>query len=345
MLFKGVKMKKVGINGLGRIGRAFLRRAFRDKEFSKKADVVAVNDLTDARTLCHLLKYDSIHGIFDAEIKAEKDFIIIDGKKIRVLSEKNPENLPWSDLDVEIVLESTGFFRKREEAAKHIKAGAKKVIITAPGKGKNPDFTVVMGVNEHMYDENRHDIISNSSCTTNCLAPMAKVLNDSFGINHAFMSTIHAYTNDQRLLDLPHKDMRRARAAALSIIPTTTGATRATVEVIPDLKGKLDGLAFRVPVADGSIVDLVAELKTEVNKEEINRAFKSASDELKGILEYSEEPLVSSDIIGNPHSCIFDSLGTMVLGGINSKFAKILGWYDNEWGYSSRLVDLTKFIA
>lgn len=338
-------MKKVGINGLGRIGRSFLRRAFQDKDFFQKVELIAVNDLTDAKTLCHLLKYDSIHGIFNAEIMAEKDFIIINNKKIRVLSEKDPESLPWLDLGVEIVLESTGIFSRGEDAAKHIKAGSKKVVLSAPGKGNKIDFTVVMGVNEKKYDEKEHNIISNSSCTTNCLAPMAKVLNDSFEINQAFMSTIHAYTNDQRLLDLPHKDIRRARAAALSIIPTTTGATQATVEVIPELRGKLDGLAFRVPVANGSIVDLVAELSAEVNKEQINEAFRSAANKLKGILEYSEEPLVSSDIIGNIHSCVFDALSTMVLGGESNKMVKVLGWYDNEWGYSSRLVDLIKFIA
>ncbi|MCW3976095.1 MAG: type I glyceraldehyde-3-phosphate dehydrogenase [Candidatus Bathyarchaeota archaeon] len=338
-------MKKVGINGLGRIGRSFLRRAFQDKDFFQKVELIAVNDLTDAKTLCHLLKYDSIHGIFNAEIMAEKDFIIINNKKIRVLSEKDPESLPWLDLGVEIVLESTGIFSRGEDAAKHIKAGSKKVVLSAPGKGNKIDFTVVMGVNEKNYDEKEHNIISNSSCTTNCLAPMAKVLNDSFEINQAFMSTIHAYTNDQRLLDLPHKDIRRARAAALSIIPTTTGATQATVEVIPELRGKLDGLAFRVPVANGSIVDLVAELSAEVNKEQINEAFRSAANKLKGILEYSEEPLVSSDIIGNIHSCVFDALSTMVLGGESNKMVKVLGWYDNEWGYSSRLVDLIKFIA
>ena len=337
-------MRKVGINGLGRIGRSFLRRAFKDDDFFQKVELIAVNDLTDAKTLCHLLKYDSIHGIFNAEIRAEKDSIIINGKRIRVLSEKDPELLPWLDLGVEIVLESTGIFRRREDASKHIKAGSKKVVLSAPGKGKI-DFTVVMGVNEKEYNEKEHNIISNSSCTTNCLAPMAKVLNDSFEINQAFMSTIHAYTNDQRLLDLPHKDMRRARAAALSIIPTTTGATQATVEVIPKLRGKLDGLAFRVPVANGSIVDLVAELNVKVNKEQINEAFRSTANKLKGILEYSEEPLVSSDIIGNTHSCVFDALSTMVLGGKNSKMIKVLGWYDNEWGYSSRLVDLIKFIA
>jgi glyceraldehyde 3-phosphate dehydrogenase len=337
-------MRKVGINGLGRIGRSFLRRAFKDDDFFQKVELIAVNDLTDAKTLCHLLKYDSVHGVFNAEIRAEKDSIIINGKRIRVLSEKDPELLPWLDLGVEIVLESTGIFRRREDAAKHIKAGSKKVVLSAPGKGKI-DFTVVMGVNEKEYDEKEHNIISNSSCTTNCLAPMVKVLNDSFEIEQAFMSTIHAYTNDQRLLDLPHKDMRRARAAALSIIPTTTGATQATVEVIPKLRGKLDGLAFRVPVANGSIVDLVAELNVKVNKEQINEAFRSTANKLKGILEYSEEPLVSSDIIGNTHSCVFDALSTMVLGGKNSKMIKVLGWYDNEWGYSSRLVDLIKFIA
>ncbi len=257
-------MKKVGINGFGRIGRQFLRRAYEDKEFLKNFEIVAVNDLTDAKTLVHLLKYDSVSGIFNANVKSEKDFMFVNGKKVRVLSEKNPESLPWKDLGADIIVESTGFFRSRDDAVKHIKAGAEKVIISAPGKGKEPIFTIVLGVNENEYDANRHDIISNASCTTNCLTPIVKVLHDNFGIRQAFMTTIHAYTNDQRLLDLPHKDLRRARAAALSIIPTTTGATKATAEVIPELKGKLDGLAFRVPVHDGSVIDLVAELEKEV---------------------------------------------------------------------------------
>ncbi len=338
-------MKKVGINGLGRIGRSFLRRAFEDMDFFKNVEIVAINDLTDTKTLCHLLKYDSVHGIFKAEIEEKNDFLLINGKKIIALNERDPEMLPWKELDVEIVLESTGIFRKREDAIRHINAGAQKVIITAPGKGEKLDLTIVIGINDKEYDYKRHNIISNASCTTNCLAPIVKVLNDNFGIEQGFMTTIHAYTNDQRLLDLPHKDLRRARAAALSIIPTTTGASRAIGDVIPELRGKLDGLAFRVPVADGSIVDFVAELKEEVDKDQINNSFKSAAMEMSGILEYSEEPLVSADIIGNPNSCIFDSLSTMVLGDEKGKFVKVLGWYDNEWGYSSRLVDLVKLIA
>jgi glyceraldehyde 3-phosphate dehydrogenase len=335
--------KKVGINGFGRIGRSFLRRAFEDKEFNSKFEIVAVNDLTDAKTLAYLLKYDSVYGKFGETVEVKDDMLIVGGKKIKVTAEKDPDNLPWGKLGVEIVIESTGAFKNREDLAKHITAGAKKVIISAPGK--KVDLTVVMGVNEKMYDKQKHHVISNASCTTNCLVPMVKVLNDNFGVRDGFMTTVHAYTNDQQLLDLPHKDLRRARAAAMSIIPTTTGAAIATGEVIKDMVGKLDGLALRVPVPDGSIVDLTVDLNKEVTKDDINKAFKDAANgKLRGILEYSEEPLVSIDIIGNTHSCIFDSLSTMVMGE-RSKIIKVLGWYDNEWGYSCRLIDLVKFIG
>lgn len=332
----------VGINGFGRIGRVFLRSALQDKEFMKIFKIVAVNDVTDAKTLAHLLKYDSVHGILDADISYKEDALIVDGKEIKVLSEKDPSNLLWKDLGVEIVLESSGLFTDRESAMKHLLAGAKKVIISAPAK--NPDVTIVLGVNEKMYDKNKHSIISMASCTTNCLAPMVKVLNDNFGIRKGFMTTCHAYTNDQRVLDLAHKDLRRARAANLSIIPTTTGAAKAIGEVIPEVAGKLDGIALRVPVADGSITDLVVELGREVTKEEVNSVFKTAEKELKGILQYTEEPLVSVDVIGNSHSCIIDGASTMVVGE-KSNLVKVFGWYDNEWGYGVRLVDLMKYIA
>jgi glyceraldehyde 3-phosphate dehydrogenase len=332
---------KLGINGFGRIGRLFLRAALQDAEFKKRFEIVAINDLTDERTLAHLLKYDSIHGILDAEISYGKEFIAVDGKKIKIFSEKDPSSLPWKKLGVNFVLESSGIFTDREGAGKHIKAGASKVIISAPAK--NPDSTIVLGVNEKIYDKKKHNIISMGSCTTNCLAPMVKVLTDKFGIERGFMTTCHAYTNDQRVLDLTHKDLRRARAANLSIIPTTTGAAKAIGEVVPEVAGKLDGIALRVPVADGSITDLVVEVKKAASIEKINEAFKkSAEGELKGILEYTEEPLVSADIVGNPHSCIFDGLSTMVIEG---KLVKVLGWYDNEWGYSVRLVELFNFIS
>lgn len=332
---------KVGINGFGRIGRIFLRSAMQDQEFNKKFDIVAVNDLTDSKTLAYLLKYDSVHGVWDAEIGYEEKTILINGKKIKVLSEKDPANLPWKDLGVEIVIESSGLFTDRENASKHLKAGAKKVIISAPAK--SPDATIVLGVNENIYDANKHNIISMASCTTNCLAPMLKVLKDNFGVKRGFMTTCHAYTTDQRLLDLPHKDLRRGRAAALSIIPTTTGAAKSIGEVIPELKGKLDGIALRVPVPNASITDLIVELEKDVKKEEINQAFKKAEDNLKGIIQYTEDPIVSTDIIGNSYSCVFDGLSTMVIGE-KSNLVKVLGWYDNEWGYSCRLVDLMKFI-
>jgi glyceraldehyde 3-phosphate dehydrogenase len=328
---------KVGINGFGRIGRLVFRAALKNPE----VEVLAVNDLTDARTLAHLLKYDSVHGILNEEVSWGDDYLKVGEREIKVLSIKNPSELPWGELGVEIAVESTGIFRKREDASKHLEAGAKKVIITAPAK--EPDLTVVLGVNEDMYDPSAHTIISNASCTTNCLAPLVKVLMDNFGIKKGFMTTIHAYTNDQRLLDLPHKDLRRARATAMSIIPTTTGAAKAIGEVIPELKGRMDGVAMRVPVFDGSVVDLVCTLEKEVTVEEVNNAFKESADKgrMKGILQYTEDPIVSIDVVGNPYSSIFDALSTMT----NGNLVKVVSWYDNEWGYSNRVVDLIKFIA
>lgn len=327
---------KIGINGFGRIGRNFLRAAIDEKDF----DFVAANDITDAHTLAHLLKYDSVHGIFDADVKVDGENIIVKGKKIKVLSERDPANLPWKDLDVEVVVESTGLFRDRASASKHLEAGAKQVIISAPAK--EPDITVVMGVNEKDLDRDNHRIISNASCTTNCLAPVAKVLLDNFGFQSGWMTTIHSYTNDQRILDLPHKDLRRARAAALSIIPTTTGAAKATGLVLPQLQGKLDGIAMRVPAANVSIVDLVANLEKDATAEEINEAFRNTAEgELKGYLFASDEELVSIDFNGNPHSAIVDLPFTHVIEG---NVAKVLAWYDNEWGYSCRIRDLIKFI-
>jgi len=334
---------KIGINGFGRIGRVFYRASLKDDEFNKNFKVVAVNDITDSRTLAHLLKYDSVHGVLDKEISWTESSIKIDDEEIKVLSERDPANLPWSSLGAEIVLESTGLFRDRDNANKHIKAGADKVIVSAPAK--DPDTTLVLGVNQEVYDKDQHNIISMASCTTNCLAPMVKVLHDNFGVNRGLMTTIHAYTNDQRMLDLPHKDLRRARAGALSIIPTTTGAAKAIGLIIPELQGKLNGLSLRVPVPDGSVTDLTAELKNTADFQEINDAYKKASEgELKSILQYTEDPIVSSDIIGNPHSCILDGPNTTILSG-QSQWAKIFGWYDNEWGFSCRLVDLFKFIA
>lgn len=327
---------RVAINGFGRIGRLVFRAGIASKDI----EFVAVNDLTDPKTLAHLLKYDSVHGIMDADIKAEGDSIIVNDQKIRVLSEKNPENLPWKDMDIDVTVESTGIFRTRDDAEKHLKAGAKKVLISAPGKGDKPlDAEIVMGVNDNIYDKNKHNIISNASCTTNCLAPLVKVLHDNFGIVKGFMTTVHAYTGDQRLLDAPHKDLRRARSAAVSIIPTTTGAAKAIGRVIPDLAGKLDGMAIRVPVPNASLVDLVCIVQKEVTKEDINNVFKKAADgDMKGILQYTEEPIVSADVIGNPHSSIFDALST----NVNGNLVKVLSWYDNEWGYSCRMVDLIK---
>jgi glyceraldehyde 3-phosphate dehydrogenase len=334
---------KVGINGFGRIGRLFYRASLRDKEFNRLFEVVAVNDVTDSRTLAHLLKYDSIHGILSQEVGWTENSIKVDGEEFRVLSETSPDKLPWRDLGVELVLESTGLFTDREKASKHLTAGAEKVVISAPAK--NPDVTIVPGVNHEMYDGDKHRLISMASCTTNSLAPMVKVLHENFTVKRGFMTTVHAYTNDQRVLDLPHKDLRRARAAAMSIIPTTTGAARAIGLVIPELEGKLNGVALRVPVPNGSITDFVAEVEKETTVEEVNAAFKRASEkELKGILQYTEDPIVSSDIIGNPHSCIFDALSTMVIGE-EKTLVKVFGWYDNEWGFSCRLVDLFKLIA
>ena len=333
---------RIAINGFGRIGRTFLRAAFKDDEFMKNFEIVAINDLTSPKNLAYLLKYDSVHGIFNAEIGWKENSLIVNGREIKIISESDPAKLPWKDLEVDFVLESTGRFTSREGAEKHLIAGAKKVVISAPAK--NPDVTIVPGVNEEVYDRENHKIISMASCTTNCLAPMVKVLMENFGVRRGFMTTCHAYTNDQRILDLPHEDFRRGRAAALSIIPTTTGAARAIGLVIPELAGKLDGIALRVPVADASITDLVAELEREVVKEEVNEAFKKAAEgKLKGILQYTEDPIVSVDIIGNSHSCIIDGLSTMVLGE-RSNLVKVFGWYDNEWGYSCRLVDLFKMI-
>jgi glyceraldehyde 3-phosphate dehydrogenase (phosphorylating) len=328
---------KVGINGFGRIGRNIMRAAMGDS----RIDIVAVNDLTDAATLAHLLKYDSILGNLHADISAGKDKITVNKDEFQVLSLKDPAQLPWKALGVDIVFESTGIFTNRDGAAKHIAAGAKKVVITAPAKG--PDLTVVMGVNEDKYDAGKHHIISNASCTTNCLAPVAKVLHETFGIRKGWMTTVHSYTNDQQLLDLPHKDLRRARAAALSIIPTTTGAALAVGEVLPEIKGKLDGIAMRVPTPNVSVVDLAVLVDKKTSKEEVNAAFKSAADgKLKGILEYTEEQLVSIDFRGNPRSSILDSAYTSVMDG---DFVKILSWYDNEWGYSSRCVDLLRYLV
>jgi glyceraldehyde 3-phosphate dehydrogenase len=330
---------KVGINGFGRIGRNFFRAA---KKLGKDWDFVAVNDITDSRTLAHLLRYDSVLGRFDGEVGVSADGILVNGDELRVIAERDPANLPWKELGAQIVIESTGLFTDRDKADKHIAAGAEKVIISAPATGE--DLTVVMGVNDDAYDPAAHNVISNASCTTNCVAPMAKVLDDAFGIEQGFMTTIHAYTNDQAILDMPHKDLRRARAAAVNIIPTSTGAAKAAGLVLPHLKGKLDGLAMRVPVPDGSVTDLVATLKRAATVEQINAAFKAASESgplAGGRLIYTEDPIVSSDIVGTPASCTFDALSTMAMGDV----AKIVGWYDNEWGYSNRLVDLVDLVA
>ncbi|MFH1770485.1 MAG: type I glyceraldehyde-3-phosphate dehydrogenase [archaeon] len=328
-------MVRVAINGFGRIGRMVLKAGINDPSI----EFIAINDLTNPETLAHLFKYDSTHGIFKGEVEARDGNLIINNKHIKVFSEKDPSNLPWGEHKVDVVVESTGFFRKKEDAQKHIDAGAKKVLISAPGKGT--DYSVVMGVNEHGYDKEKHHIVDNASCTTNCLAPMVKVLNDNFGIEHGFMTTVHAYTSDQRLIDAPHKDLRRARNAATNIIPTTTGAAVAVGKVIPELNGCLDGMSMRVPVPDGSITDFVAVLKKEASVEQINDLFKNVSNfHLKEILQYSEEPLVSSDIVGNPHSCIFDAKSTKVIG----KLVKVVGWYDNEWGYSNRVIDVLKIL-
>ncbi len=329
---------KVAVNGFGRIGRTFFRTALKNKA---PFEVVAVNDLADTKTLAHLLKYDSVHGTLPVPVYAKESSILVDGRELQVFSKKEPRELPWRELGIDVVIESTGVFTARDDAAKHIEAGARKVIISAPAK--RPDITVVPGVNDSKYDPKRHQVISLASCTTNCVTPVAKVLNDRFGIVHGFMTTVHAYTNDQKVQDLPHGDLRRARATGVSIIPTTTGAAVATTEAIPELKGKIDGLAFRVPVIDGSVVDLVAEVEDKLTVAEVNQAFESASkEELRGILEYTEDPIVSVDIIGNPHSAIVDGLSTMT---IDDKMVKAIAWYDNEWGYSCRLLDMVKVMA
>ena len=329
---------KVGINGFGRIGRNFFRAV---RELDADIDIVAVNDIGDTRTLAHLLKYDSVLGRFKGEVEVAENGLSVDGTELKVVAERNPIDLPWKELGVQIALESTGLFTDREKAEAHIAAGAEKVIISAPAKGE--DITIVMGVNDDAYDPVNHSVISNASCTTNCVAPMAKVLRDSFGIDRGFMTTVHAYTNDQNLLDLPHKDLRRARAAAINIVPSSTGAAKATALTIPELKGKMDGVAMRVPVPDGSVTDLVCIVERDTTVDEVNTAFKAASETpgLAGRLVYTEDPIVSSDIVGSPASCTFDALSTMV----NGNLVKIIGWYDNEWGYSNRLVDLVEHVA
>jgi glyceraldehyde 3-phosphate dehydrogenase len=326
---------RVGVNGFGRIGRLVVRAAI---ERGADIEVLAINDLTDAKTLGYLFKYDSVHGPFPGTVDVEDDALVINGRRVRVISETDPAKLPWQELGVDVVIESTGRFTKRDAAALHLQAGAQKVIISAPAK--DADVTIVLGVNDEMYDKSKHHVISNASCTTNCLAPVAKVLVDNFGIERGFMTTIHAYTNDQQVLDFPHKDLRRARAAAVSIIPTTTGAARAISLVIPELEGRLDGFALRVPVADGSITDVVAELQREATVDEINAAMKAASEssKMKGILQYQTDPIVSRDIIGTSYSSVFDSALTMAKGTM----VKVISWYDNEWGYSCRLVDLVE---
>ncbi|HUF13822.1 MAG TPA: type I glyceraldehyde-3-phosphate dehydrogenase [Longimicrobiales bacterium] len=330
---------RVAINGFGRIGRNILRAA---KTRGANLDFVAVNDLTDNQTLAHLLKYDSVHRRYPGTVEPSNGGLTVDGDELRVFAEKEPGKLPWDDLGVDIVFESTGRFTDRDKAAAHLEAGARKVIITAPAKQE--DITIVMGVNHGKYDAESHDVISNASCTTNCLVPVVKVVLDNFGFVRGLMTTVHSYTNDQQILDLPHKDLRRARAAALSIIPTTTGAARATSLVLPELKGKIDGLSMRVPTPDASIVDLVAEVERDVTVEEINQAFRDAAadGDLEGILDVSEEPLVSVDYIGNPYSSIVDLLSTAVIGG---RMIKVMSWYDNEWGYSCRCVDLALYVG
>src|SRR3972149_3139448 len=330
---------KIGINGFGRVGRQTLRAVL--ERHPNTREVVAVNDLTDPRTNAHLLRWHSNYGRYPGKVEAAPDAIIVDGKRIRVIAERDPAKIPWKELGVEVVVESTGIFTDAAKAGAHLQAGAKKVIITAPAKGE--DVTIVLGVNEKAYDPARHHVIANASCTTNCIAPVVKVLNDKFGVVKGLMSTIHAYTNDQRLLDMFHSDLRRARAAAMNIVPTTTGAARAVTLVIPELKGRLHGVAFRVPVSTVSLCDFVADLSRDVSVEEVNRAFREAAQgPLKGLLEYCEEELVSSDFKGNPASAIFDAPSTMVMGG---NMVKVLAWYDNEWGYSCRVADLTAYIV
>jgi len=329
---------RVAINGFGRIGRLLFKAAI---ERNANIDFVAVNDLTDAKTLAHLLKYDSVHGRFNADVHVKDGNIVVNGKEIKVVSQPDPALLPWKDLDVYLAVESTGRFRDRENASKHLQAGAKKVLISAPAK--NPDITIVLGVNHDKYDPNVHNILSNASCTTNCVSPVAKVLHENFGLKKAIMTTAHAYTNDQRIMDLVHRDLRRARAGAINIIPTTTGAAVAATLVLPELAGRMNGLALRVPVPNVSIVDLTALLERNVTKEEVNEAFKKAAEgSLKGILDYTEEPLVSSDLNHNPYSAVVDGLSTMVVGG---DMVKVLAWYDNEWGFSCRMVELIELIG
>ena len=330
-------MVRVAINGFGRIGR----NVFRAGVGRNGIDFVAINDLMDTRTLAHLLKYDSVHGRFNGDVTAGDGSLTVNGREMKVFTEKDPSNLPWGDLDIDIVVESTGFFTHREGASKHLEAGAPRVIISAPAK--EPDITIVMGVNHEKFDKNAHRIISNASCTTNCLAPVAKVLNGAYGIKRGFLTTCHSYTSSQRILDLPHRDLRRARAAALSIIPTTTGAARAIGTVLPELNGRLDGMALRVPTPNGSINDLVVEVGSDVTPDEVNETLRDASlGELQGILDYTEEPIVSRDIIGNPHSAIVDGLSTNVIGG---SLVKVLAWYDNEWGFSCRMIDLIEYVS
>jgi glyceraldehyde 3-phosphate dehydrogenase len=329
---------RVGINGFGRIGRNFWRAV--NGGAGDNIQIVAANDLGDVATMAHLLKYDSVLGSLPQDVTADGDTIRVDGQPLRILAERDPADLPWGELGVDVVVESTGRFTNADDARKHIAAGARKVIISAPAKGE--DLTIVMGVNDSAYDPARHDVISNASCTTNCVAPMAKVLLDNFGIVRGMMTTVHAYTSDQVLQDFPHRDLRRARAAAINIIPTTTGAAKATALVLPELKGKMDGLSLRVPVPDGSVTDLVAQLGREVTKDEVNAAFRAAADgELKGYLAYTTDPIVSSDIVGSPASCVFDSLLTMADGDQ----VKVIGWYDNEWGYSCRLADAVRLVG
>ena len=330
---------KIGINGFGRIGRNFFRAA---KQQGKDWDFVAVNDITDSKTLAHLLSYDSVLGRFDGEVATSENGLVVDGDELRVLAVRDPAELPWKELGVQIVVESTGLFTNREDADKHIAAGAEKVVISAPAKGE--DLTVVLGVNGDAYDPSQHNVISNASCTTNCVVPMAKVLDDAFGIETGLMTTIHAYTNDQNILDLPHKDLRRARAAAINIIPTSTGAAKSTGVVLPHLKGRMDGISMRVPVPDGSVTDLVATLKREASVEEVNAAYEAAANSgplAGGLLVYTEDPIVSTDIVGSPASCTFDAASTMAIGSM----VKVVGWYDNEWGYSSRVRDLVLFMS
>ena len=330
---------RVGINGFGRIGRLVLRAT--KERYPDKLEIAAVNDLTDAKTNAHLLKYDTTYGAYPGHVEASNGDLVVDGRSIRVFSERDPAKIPWSEMGVDLVVESTGLFTDAEKAGGHLEGGAKKVIISAPARGE--DLTIVLGVNEHLYDGANHKIVSNASCTTNCFATMVKVLHDSFGVEHGVMSTIHSYTNDQAILDQRHSDLRRARAAAANIIPTSTGAARAVGLVLPELNGKLDGIAFRVPTITGSITDFVATVSRDVTVDEINAAYQEAADgKMKGILEYSDEPLVSSDFKGNSHSCIIDGLSTMVMQG---RMVKVMGWYDNEWGYSCRTADLCALIA